>query len=84
MVGSTAGLLDALLFFGLHFYVYWEISPRIYASMHTELPYFLVSMSVVGGIMFTGLSGAIVGPLILSGFVCTIHLMKMLRDFYHR
>ena len=84
LVGSTAGLLDALLFFGLHLYVYWEISPRIYASMHTELPYFLVSMSVVGGIVFTGLSGAIVGPLILSGFLCTVRLVQMHHAFYHR
>eukprot|EP00036_Acanthoecidae_sp_10tr_P013072 CAMPEP_0206292470 /NCGR_PEP_ID=MMETSP0106_2-20121207/3642_1 /ASSEMBLY_ACC=CAM_ASM_000206 /TAXON_ID=81532 /ORGANISM="Acanthoeca-like sp., Strain 10tr" /LENGTH=1179 /DNA_ID=CAMNT_0053723043 /DNA_START=298 /DNA_END=3834 /DNA_ORIENTATION=+ len=63
---STAGLLDALLFFGLHVYVYWEISPRIYDSLHEETPYFLVSMSVVGGIVYAGLSGAVIGPLILS------------------
>jgi predicted PurR-regulated permease PerM len=76
-IESTAGLLDALLFFGLHFYVYYEISPRIYGSMHAGTPNFLVSMSVVGGIVYIGLSGAVVGPLILTGFVTTLELLRM-------
>ena len=63
---------------------YWEVTPRIYASMHSEIPYFLVSMSVVGGIMFTGLSGAVVGPLILSGFLCTMRLVQMHHASNHR
>lgn len=77
VVDSATDLLDALLFFGLHVYVYWEISPRIYDSMNEETPYFLVSMSVVGGIVYAGVSGAVVGPLILTGFVTTVRLFQM-------
>ena len=36
------GAIHATAFFLLHVYVYWEVDPMLYDSMHKNIPYLLV------------------------------------------
>eukprot|EP00041_Stephanoeca_diplocostata_P037750 m.1442732 g.1442732 ORF g.1442732 m.1442732 type:complete len:182 (+) comp25097_c0_seq29:30-575(+) len=74
----SSSKIDAVMFFALHFYVYWEVSPSIYEGMYMNLPYFVVSMSVVGGIVTMGLEGVIMGPMALAGFFTVVRVSRLL------
>ena len=64
----------------LHIYLWWDLAPRLYATMHSDLQYLSVSLSVVGGMVVMGFEGALLGPFALAGLVAIFNIFHGLLE----
>ncbi len=67
--------VHAVVLFGLHFVANWVIDPKIYSESSGH--YYVTGLSVVGGVYFLGVEGALVGPMLLC---VVIFLHKILNE----